>query len=142
MKRAFFIIFGLFIFAQFIQTDKTNSQSDPKLEIETPQNIAQIFKSSCYDCHSNETIWPIYSYVAPMSWSIKSHVENGRNALNFSIWNSYDEAKKQKLQQEIFRTIYASMPPKSYIAFHKEADLSKEQREQVRNWLISIGVKP
>lgn len=142
MKRALLIILALFLFAQFFQTDKDNPATVASLQIKAPEDIRQIFKNACYDCHSYETKWPFYSYIAPMSWSIKSHVEDGRASLNFSIWGSYDEVKKQKLQKEIFRTIYASMPPSSYVTFHKEAELSNEQRKQVRDWLINLGVKP
>lgn len=142
MKRAILIIVGLFIIAQLLQTNKSNPTTNHKLEIKTPERMKQIFKNACYDCHSYETKWPFYSYIAPMSWSIKSHVEDGRASLNFSIWENYNEVAKQKLQKEIFRTMYASMPPSSYIVFHKEAELSNEQRKEVRDWLISLGVKP
>lgn len=142
MIRAIFIMFAIFVGMQFFQTEKTNPQTDSSLEIQTPQNIKNLLRAGCYDCHSNETKWPSYSYIAPISWSVASHVEEGRNALNFSIWETYSGEQKQKHLKEIFRTVYASMPLTSYIAFHPEADFSKEQRKEIRDWVLSLGVQP
>ncbi len=138
MKRALLICFIIFIIMQFIQTNKINSQTDFKLEMKTPSEIKTIFKLACYDCHSNSTTWPWYSYIAPFSWIINSHVTNGRKALNFSIWETYNEKKKEEKMKAIFRTVYASMPLKSYIKAHEKANLTKEQRTLIRTW---TGVK-
>ena len=142
MKRALLIILGLFVLSQFFQTDKQNPKSDPKLEIVVPSNIKQMLKTACYDCHSNDTVWPFYSYIAPVSWTVAAHVKDGRSALNFSIWETYSKEQKEKYLKEIFRTAYASMPLPSYIAFHSEADLSKTQRQEIRNWVLGLGIKP
>ncbi len=123
---------------QFIQTEKTNAVRDKILELKAPEDIMILFKNACYDCHSNEVRWPWYSNIAPFSWVISNNVKNGRKALNFSEWESYDEKQKQKKLKEIFRTAYASMPPNSYKKFHKEADLTREERTQIRDW---TGVK-
>lgn len=96
MKRTLLIFLLVFIAMQFIQTEKVNSETNPELEMKTPPEITTIFKSACYDCHTNSTTWPWYSYVAPFSWIIDSHVTNGRKALNFSIWETYSEEKKKK----------------------------------------------
>jgi len=138
MKRTLLIILLVFIAMQFIQTEKVNTQTNPKLEMKTLPQIGAIFETACYDCHSNYTNWPWYSYVAPFSWIIDSHVKNGRKALNFSIWESYDKEKKEEKMKAIFRTVYASMPLQSYIKAHKEANLTKEQRGLIREW---TGVK-
>lgn len=134
MKKAFFIILAIFIAMQFIQTDKELQQVPKELEIKAPENIMLMFKNACYDCHSNEVKWPWYSHVAPFSWIINDHVSNGRLALNFSEWENYSEEEKQKQLKEIFRTAYASMPLSGYIRFHEEADLTREQRTQIRDW--------
>lgn len=98
-----------------------------------------ILKTSCFDCHSNEVKYPWYSDIAPFSWVVANHVNTGRKALNFSIWENYSPEKKEEKLKEIFRTAYASMPLPSYIYAHEEADLSKEQRTMIRNW---TGVRP
>lgn len=138
MKRALLIFFLVFIVMQFIQTEKNNGPIDKSLEMKAPEHIMTVFKTSCYDCHSNEVKWPWYSNVAPFSWVINSHVKNGRAWLNFSIWETYTAKEKKKKLKELFRTVYASMPLQSYVMFHDHADLSKEQRTMIRDW---TGVK-
>ena len=138
MKKAFFIILAVFIAMQFIQIDKEIKQAPKSLEIKAPENIMTLFKNACYDCHSNEVKWPWYSNVAPFSWIISDHVSNGRRALNLSEWGNYTPEEKKKKLKTIFRTAYASMPLASYINFHEEADLTREQRTQIRDW---TGVK-
>ena len=74
---------------------------------------------ACFDCHSNETRWPWYSYVAPTSWLVQSHVNEGRRVLNFSQWNArYKEAHEAS---ETVRE--GTMPPRSYLLLHPEARL-------------------
>lgn len=134
MKRAFIIIFVVVILMQFIQTEKTNLITPKELEIRAPKEVMDIFKKACYDCHSNEVKWPWYSYVAPFSWSIASHVKHGRAWLNFSTWENYSEEDKQKRLKGIYRSVYAAMPLGSYIYFHEEANLSKDERNLIRAW--------
>ena len=134
MKKALLIFWGLFIVMQFIRPTQENTITQENLEIQAKPEIKQMFKTSCYDCHSNSATWPWYSQIAPFSWIITSHVDNGRKALNFSTWNSYDEEKKQDKLRSIYKKVYAAMPLESYTAFHEDAKLSKEQRETIREW--------
>ncbi|NVJ53180.1 MAG: heme-binding domain-containing protein [Campylobacteraceae bacterium] len=138
MKKTLLIFLIVFVVMQFIQTEKVNTETNPKLEMKTPPKIKAIFKSACYDCHSNSTNWPWYSHIAPFSWIIDSHVTHGRTALNFSIWETYSEEKKEEKMKAIFRTAYASMPLASYIKAHEDANLTREQRTLIRDW---TGVK-
>lgn len=134
MKRAVLIILSIFVMIQFFQVDKQNKEVDPKLEIKAPENIMTMLKNACYDCHSYETKWPWYSNISPFSLMINTHVQDGRQALNFSTWEEYSPKEKKKMMKEIFRTAYASMPLSSYIRFHEEANLTREQRTQIRDW--------
>ena len=134
MKRTLLIILFVFIAMQFIQTEKINKQTPKELEIKAPEHIMTMFKNACYDCHSNEVKWPWYANIAPFSWIIDDHVNNGRSALNLSEWENYSEKEKKKQLKEIFRTAYASMPLADYIKFHEEADLTREQRTMIRDW--------
>lgn len=139
MKRTLLIFLILFAVMQIIQTEKINEVSEKELEIKANENVITILKSACYDCHSNEVKYPWYSNVAPFSWVIDTHIENGRKALNFSIWEKYTAEEKSEHIKDIYRTVYASMPLQSYIWLHKEADLTKEQRSIIRDW---TGVRP
>ncbi len=138
MKKIFLSFFILFIIVQFIPIEQTNKTINKHLEISTPEDVKYIFKQACYDCHSEQTVWPYYSNIAPFSWIISSHVNDGRKALNFSTWNTYNKEKKEKKMKAIFRKVYASMPLASYILLHEEANINKEQRNLIRKW---TGIK-
>lgn len=124
---------------QFIQTDKTNPKVDKNIEIKTNAEVMKIFKTACYDCHSNETVYPWYSNIAPFSWVVSNHINEGRKALNFSTWENYRDEEKKEHLKDIYRTVYASMPLQSYLWIHDDAILTKEQRTLIRDW---TGVRP
>ena len=134
LKNIFIYTFGAFLLIQLIQVDIPVSKTDPKLEIKAPKEIMSIFKTSCYDCHSNEVNIPWYSNIAPISWTISRHVDLGRKWLNFSIWETYSQEQKDKKLGELYKAMYQAMPLKSYVSQHKEAKLTKAQRDLVRAW--------
>lgn len=120
---------------QFIQTNKENTAQEKNLEMKVDNiEVYNILKTACYDCHSNETVWPWYSKIAPFSWVVSNHVTEGKKALNFSTWENYNQEEKDEKIKDIYRTAYASMPLPSYIFAHENADLTKEQRSLIRNW--------
>jgi hypothetical protein len=133
-KKLLILFILMIVTFQFIQVNRTNPIFNPADEIKAPKHVITILKKACYDCHSNETIWPWYSKIAPFSWSIVQHVNNGRAYVNFSIWNSYTKKQKNKKLSDIYRTIYAVMPPQSYVKIHKKAILTKKERTLIRNW--------
>jgi len=139
MKRALLIFLIIFIVMQFIQPNKENIAVEKNLEIKAPPEVMTLLKTSCFDCHSNETTWPWYSNIAPFSWVIAPHVAEGRKALNFSVWEEYSIEKKDEKMKAIYRTAYASMPLPSYIYLHENANLTKVQRSMIRDW---TGVRP
>ncbi|CAM3819227.1 heme-binding domain-containing protein [Arcobacter cloacae] len=134
MKLALLIFLIIFIVMQFIQPNKENIIVDKNLEIKAPTEVMTLLKTSCFDCHSNETTWPWYSKIAPFSWVVANHVNTGRKALNFSTWENYSPQLKEEKLKAIYRTAYASMPLPSYIYAHEEANLTKEQRSMIRDW--------
>lgn len=134
MKKVFLIILGIFVLLQFIPAKIENPTTDASLEIEAPEAIVAIFKRSCYDCHSNQVNIPWYASIAPASFMIKNHVDLGRKWLNFSTWKNYTPEEQDKKLQGIFRTVYAAMPLASYLSLHKDAKLTKEEIQQVRDW--------
>ncbi|MGH9276204.1 MAG: heme-binding domain-containing protein [Acidimicrobiales bacterium] len=86
--------------------------------------IEQLARGACYDCHSNETEWPVYSYVAPMSWLVRRDVEAGRHDLNFSEWDR-DEGEADDAADAIDD---GSMPPRQYRLMHADARLTAEEK--------------
>lgn len=134
MKRTLLIFLIVFIVMQFIQTEQTNVAVNKDLELKAPDNVMTILKDSCYDCHSNEVKWPWYSNIAPFSWVISDHVNDGKKALNFSTWEEYSPEEKKKELKDIYRTVYAVMPLQAYIFFHEKSDLTRKQRNIIRDW--------
>ncbi len=130
---------GTFILLQAIQIDipKPPKTVDPTKEIQAPKEIMSMLKTSCYDCHSYQTKMPWYGHISPMSLEVKSHIKNGRIAVNFQEWGNYDEAKKQKIYKGIAKTINFQMPMPMYLTIHKDAKLTKKQRNQIKVWAES-----
>jgi len=134
MKKFLWILFFIaLIVIQFIPVDRTNPASIS--EINAPDDLKTIFRNSCYNCHSNETVWPWYSYIAPASWLLVSDVNEGREHLNFSNWNTLDRSKQTKLREEIWEEIREEkMPLWQYRILHPGSKLSQEQKNLIRNW--------
>ena len=98
--------------------------AEPKWD--TPQTRA-LAKRACFDCHSNESVWPLYSYVAPVSWLIYNDVMEGRSRLNFSEWNH-----PQRGAGEIVEAIQrGEMPPAIYTPLHPNARLTSAEKQQL-----------
>jgi len=126
---------GLLLLLQFIQIDiPTPPKATAQDEIKAPKEVMAILKKSCYDCHSNNTNFPWYSDIAPISWQVHSNIKNGRAWMNFSIWNRYDEKKKQKFYKGIVDALNIKMPPAEYLLIHKEARLSPKERKLLQDW--------
>jgi len=100
-----------------------------------PAAIAQALKDSCYDCHSFETKWPWYSYIAPVSWSVANDVKAARAALNFSEWPHDDARRARKRWRRIGEEVQdGEMPVRSYTWIHPRARLDEKQRAELINW--------
>ncbi len=118
-----------FIIAQFIQPDRTNPPADPSASFEAlakpAAHVAAAIGRSCHDCHSNQTVWPWYSRVAPISWLVASDVNEGRAKLNFSQWNIYSPEMVHIKMRQICREVQSGdMPPAYYLPMHPGAKLT------------------
>lgn len=135
MKKIFLIVILLFIAIQLIPVDKTNPPVNEAIKLNASSDVMGILQKSCYDCHSHETKWPGYSAVAPFSWVIVDHVEDGRKALNFSEWSEIDHDIKIKRLKRAIKTVNNGMMPlPSYLRFHDEAVMSDEDKKIVIDW--------
>ncbi|PWN58735.1 heme-binding domain-containing protein [Chryseobacterium viscerum] len=131
-KIIFWILVG-FALIQFFPIDRTNQPVDSVKNFveakKTPEKIRTLLKNACYDCHSNETVYPKYAFIAPVSWSVKSHVNEGREHINFSTWETYNKDLKESMLTKVVQTIQnKTMPMPGYIVYHKEANLSEAER--------------
>jgi hypothetical protein len=104
-----------------------------------PAEITALLRAACYDCHSSETKWPLYSRIAPASWLVVSDVNEGREHLDFSDWpdDSTRAAKKLDRINEVLD--YREMPPKKYTLLHPDARLTEAQRKQLMDWADSAA---
>lgn len=97
---------------------------------------------ACFDCHSNESKWPFYSNIAPVSWFVYDHVEEGREHLNFSDWNNPHanercEGDREQFELEIAKSIKDGyMPLDEYLLLHPEAQLTGEEKAQLIEGLV------
>ncbi|MBI5546565.1 MAG: heme-binding domain-containing protein [Deltaproteobacteria bacterium] len=109
-------------------------------DVEAPQPVKAVLRESCYDCHSNETRWPWYARVAPVSWWLVREVSEGRQALNFSSWRQLGADKQLevlvKVREEILE---GEMPPRLYVLGHRSAALEGAHREVLLGWLGDSG---
>ncbi len=138
------VLLGAFVVMQFFQIDKTTQPVDATQDfialMRPNPEVEKILRDACYDCHSQQTVYPFYTYINPLGWWIGAHVRNGRKKLDFSRWASY-EPKKQahKLEECVEYTVEKKMPLASYTWAHPEAKLSEGHRQQLVNWFKSIG---
>jgi|HubBroStandDraft_5_1064220.scaffolds.fasta_scaffold179689_2 hypothetical protein len=101
-----------------------------------PPDVAAMFRATCYDCHSDETRWPWYSYAAPMSWQIVDDVNHGRRHVNLSEWPADNPGLMRKKIEDMNDAIDdGDMPLKKYTLIHKDARLTPQQRERLTQWL-------
>ena len=143
LKRIALFTVALLVLAQFFPVQRVNPATDPAKTVFTadvPANVRQVLEGSCLDCHSNQTSWPWYSQVAPLSWVIAHDVNHGRHALNFSEWATYPPQKKElKLGEICDQVSNGDMPDTKYVLLHRKAALSKEQRDALCQWADSAA---
>ena len=97
----------------------------------------QLAVRACFDCHSNETAWPWYTSVAPVSWLVQRDVAEGREVLNFSEWRSGGEGEETEELAEV--VLEGGMPPTTYLPLHPEARLSAAEKRQLANGLLAMA---
>jgi hypothetical protein len=140
MKKILITLTLVFVGIQFVPM---NVPADLPVKdgdaLDAPEEVHAILKRSCFDCHSSHTTFPWYSSIAPVSWFTKYHVEEGREHLNFSTWNSYSDEKKLKYLQKLPKAIKRKMPLQSYLIIHKEAALTDKDRKVISDWATEMA---
>ena len=129
-----------FIAIQLVPVSRTNPPVQGEFRGST--EVVPVLRRACYDCHSNETVWPWYSRVAPLSWIIAHDVNEGRAVLNFSTWDQLSAAKQAEAIKESWEEIAeGKMPTWYYVALHPEARLSANDQSVLRAWSGSLAGK-
>ena len=150
-----FLIFALisFVVMQFFRVDKNIAEGDYVQafvdDTNPPDEVMIILKTACNDCHSNNTIYPWYAEVAPVSYWLDDHIRDGKKHLNFSAWDSYSVKKKDHKMEELEEMVAeGEMPLDSYTWVHKDAVLSDQQRDAMVAWvkqyraMLALGDRP
>ena len=139
-RISLYIILGSFIFIQFFRVEKNLgdevSQNDfLKTNPAMPEMLQSVFKTSCYNCHSNHTIYPWYAHIAPFSWIIDQHIRNGKDEMNLAGYDTLTDRQKVGLLDEICEALSdSSMPPQNYLMLHRDAILTEEDIAAICHW--------
>jgi len=131
MKRAVLVMLGILVFGfaaiQLVPVQRTNPPvlSEPPWDSPQTRELAQ---RACFDCHSNETVWPAYAYVAPVSWLVAHDTNEGRQYLNFSEWNNGGANSAGEVIEAVAE---GQMPMANYVAMHPQARLTAAEKQQL-----------
>jgi len=131
---------------QFFRPERNNAPLDRELDmlevIAAPEPVANLIRSACYDCHSNQTVYPWYSRISPVSWYLNKHIVKGKKELNFSDYSLLDKADKIGVLADFCDAVEAgTMPLQSFMLIHKDARLTPEERESLCNWSEKEALK-
>ncbi|GAB4253135.1 MAG: heme-binding domain-containing protein [Vicingaceae bacterium] len=131
----------LMILFQFIP--KNHNHSNEQMFIKKyapPKEILNLLQNSCFDCHSNNTNYPWYGYIQPVTLFINHHVNEGKEEFNFDALHLYSDKKRNhKIHESIEEIEKDKMPLKSYTLLHSKAKLNKQQKETLINWLKTLN---
>ena len=153
VKKILLLLLLVFVGMQFYRPDKNIDENESKTvfltETNPPEDVKAILASSCYDCHSNNTVYPWYNNIAPVSYWLADHIRHGKGHLNFSEWEKYSKKKKDhKLEELIEMVEKKEMPLKEYTWTHSEAKLSEAQISSLIDWakrtraIYQLGAQP
>lgn len=144
VKRIFWGSILIFLIIQVIQPVRNIDygqvpSSDISKVYKIPEKVQSILRTSCYDCHSNSTDYPVYAYIQPLSFFLENHIKEGKKELNFSEWGLYSKRKQSNKLEAIENQIkQGKMPLSSYLYLHHDAKLSHEKMKEVVGWISSI----
>lgn len=131
LKITLYILAGAFVVIQFIPGSVSRENPPVQTTVQWPSDeVKQLFYGACADCHSHETTWPWYSYVAPIKWSVMDHIKEGRKHFNISVEGFGKDADEAG---EVIREDF--MPLEEYTYMHSEARLTPAQKETLANGL-------
>jgi hypothetical protein len=138
-KKIVLALLIVFIAMQLIRPAHNTSgqvlRTDITKTVNVPDKVLDVFKNSCYDCHSNNTRYPWYVNIQPMGWVMARHVKEGKENFNFSEFGTYSKRKQANKLRAIATSIKeGSMPLSSYTIMHTDAKLSKEDKGLITDW--------
>lgn len=144
-KKIIFLLIIILVVFQFFGNRAPNQEptsADLFAVEQAPDEVKDLIKLNCYDCHSEQVKYPWYASVAPFSWIINDHVEDGNKHFALSKWADYSAKKKAHKMEEAREELEeGEMPLKIYTVLHRHANMSKEQKKLLIDWFRSIEKK-
>jgi hypothetical protein len=139
VKKILIAIVVVLLVMQFFPPDKnigsSNHLNNFLVETNPSETVRGILQNACYDCHSNHTEYPWYNKIAPVSYWMAAHVNDGKKHLNFSEWDNYDlEQKAHKLEELIEEVEEGHMPLPPYLITHESARLNQDEMDALLTW--------
>lgn len=139
VRKIVYVLIGILVIMQLFHPKQNRSTGPFPNDISTKfavnDNVASILKQSCYDCHSNNTVYPWYSNIQPVAWWLSDHVKDGKKELNFSEFASYTAKRQRKKFDEIIDEVKeGKMPLESYTWMHGNAKLTEAQKTALYKW--------
>jgi hypothetical protein len=139
-------LFAVLILLQFFQPEQNIAPLNPELDmlelLAPPEPMTDLIMNACYDCHSNQTVYPWYSRISPVSLYLNKHIVKGKEDLNFSDYGLLDKADKIGAFADFCDVLDAgTMPLQSYMLIHKDSRLTQEERENLCNWSEKQALK-
>jgi hypothetical protein len=135
MKQAAIVFVAVIAAAQFVRPERATPPTDVsrtiQAQIGTASGLAAVLDRACSDCHSNNTVWPWYTQIAPVSWAMAYGVKEGRKTVNFSEWNTYPPAVQRRLLVASCQDAKNGKMPGSYTLLHPEMRLSSQDGEMI-----------
>jgi len=133
LPRLALIAGAVVVLAQLVPVARTNPPVEQ--DVAAPAEVDAILRRACYDCHSNETVWPWYSRIAPVSWLVVHDTNEGRSHLNFSTWNRLSIPERSEVLEELVEEVESGgMPLPIYPPLHPEARLTDADKTVLLAW--------
>jgi hypothetical protein len=137
-KKVILAIVALAVVIQLVPVKRDNPPEQQPLQADGP--VLAVLERSCFDCHSHRTEWPWYSRVAPVSWFVAGHVNEGREHLNFSVWGTLPAEKQRELAGDAYEeAAEGKMPLQGYPLLHPEAKLTGADLNLIKAWSQQAG---
>lgn len=140
IKRILLIALGIFLVAQLIQPDRSVPAIDPAKDMlamtNAPPDIRELVMGACYDCHSNQTTYTWYGYITPVNFIMQDHINQGREVLNYSLWDKYANSEAGGESGE--EIAEGEMAPGYYKLMHGHGDLDAAQQKKLIAWFNGL----
>lgn len=142
IRKIGIVLLIIFLIIQIIRPERNNGLADSPNDVthyvRVPDTIQHILKTSCYDCHSNHTVYPWYADINPVGLWLGDHIKDGKRAINFSDLSGFTKKKLDHRMGDIAETVEkAEMPLNTYTFIHRYAILDSGQIKMIKDWTVT-----